>query len=319
VGCLLCLVPLLDAHRRIVAETTIVADVAPQRRARFRDKWAGGLRASDDHRFEAFGWFESCTVRGRPRRFGRDDSGRISDMTTTLSKEVALRIGLASRALPGVEVKRLLQLLHDRLGTLDEDGLTKITVTDLKTGLGSTDGEEDGEDLGPGLENLKRAVQILWGATPEEELPSLETPLSGGGASVRVAVASNASELLNGHFGTCLRFLVYDLSTTESRLVDVRSTTSADLTDDKNAARAELISDCQVLFVISIGGPAAAKVIRRGLYPMKRPEGGEARTILTELQHIMTNSPPPWLAKILGVRAEQRLKSYSAEADVRGQ
>jgi nitrogen fixation protein NifX len=221
-----------------------------------------------------------------------------------LSKDVALRIALASRALPGVDVQRLVRLLHDRLGTpLNEESLSRITVTDLKTGLGSADGEEDGEDLGAGLANLKGAVQILWGVASEEPLPPLEPGLSGVGV-VRVAVASNSEEGLNGHFGTCLRFLVYDLSATECRLVDIRSAAGCDLTEDKNAARADLIADCQVLFVVGIGGPAAAKVIRRSVYPIKR-EGGAAREVLGELQDTFHRSPPPWLAKLLGVDARR--------------
>jgi nitrogen fixation protein NifX len=224
---------------------------------------------------------------------------------SSLSKDVALRIALASRALPGVDVQRLVRLLHDRLGTpLDENALSRITVTDLKTGLGSADGEEDGEDLGAGLANLKAAVQILWGVAAEEALPPLEPALSGTTGVVRVAVASNSEELLNGHFGTCLRFLVYDLSASDCRLVDIRGAAGCDLSDDKNAARADLIADSQVLFVVGIGGPAAAKVIRRSIYPIKR-EGGGAREVLGELQQTFHRSPPPWLAKILGVDARR--------------
>lgn len=235
---------------------------------------------------------------------------------SSLSKDVALRIALASRALPGVDVQRLVRLLHDRLGTpLNEAALARITVTDLKTGLGSADGEEDGEDLGAGLVNLKAAVQILWGVASEEALPPLEPALGGAGV-VRVAVASNSEEALNGHFGTCLRFLVYDLSASECRLVDIRAAAGCDLTEDKNAARADLIADCQVLFVVGIGGPAAAKVIRRAIYPIKR-EGGAARDVLAELQGTFHRSPPPWLAKLLGVEG-RRVREFEDEFSATG-
>ena len=220
-----------------------------------------------------------------------------------MTKEVALRIGLASRALPDVDVQCLVSVLHERLGELTEESLAKVTVTNLKTGLGSADGEEDGEDLGPGLENLKNAVQILWGQAPDGELPELEAPLESSAGVIRVAVASNSGERLDGHFGSCLRFLIYDVSDTQRRLVAIRSTVSADLTDDKNAARAELISDCHVLFIQSMGGPAAAKVIRRGIYPIKRGEDADARTVLEELQQAMRHNPPRWLAKALGDEA----------------
>ena len=70
----------------------------------------------------------------------------------SIEREAALRIGLASKVLPGVDARRLLATLVERLGEpLTEQRLTKITVTDLKTGLSSLDGEEDGEDADIGM------------------------------------------------------------------------------------------------------------------------------------------------------------------------
>jgi nitrogen fixation protein NifX len=130
--------------------------------------------------------------------------------------------------------------------------------------------------------------------------------------SMRIAVASNSKEQLDGHFGSCLRYLVYQLSAKEMKLIDIRSAIGADLSDDKNGFRVSLIKDCHVLYIVSIGGPAAAKVIKAGLYPMKVNEGGPAREILSQLQKVMVTSPPPWLAKILGVADGERVKNYKA-------
>ena len=126
-------------------------------------------------------------------------------------------------------------------------------------------------------------------------------------AGLRVAIASNHNELLDGHFGSCERFLIYQVSPSEIRLVGVRSTLSTADAEDKNAARAELINDCQILGVQSIGGPAAAKVVRAGVHPVKRPIGGEARDMLAELQGRLL-APPPWLAQIMGVPAHSLAK-----------
>jgi hypothetical protein len=61
-----------------------------------------------------------------------------------------------------------------------------------------------------------------------------------------------------------------------------------------------LIRDCQLVYVHSIGGPAAAKVVRAGVHPVKIPEGGPAVAALARLQATM-GAPPPWLAKVMGV------------------
>lgn len=233
-----------------------------------------------------------------------------------IDRDTALRIALAARTLPDVDLATLISVLNERLEPpLDLEKLSRITVTDLKTGIGSLDGEEDGEDFGgrEGLEPIKLAVRVLWGETTEDDtLPEAVAYAEGDmPGSLRVAIASNSGENLDGHFGSCLRYLIYQVSDSELRLVDIRSALEADYSDDRNGFRANLIKDCQVLYVVSIGGPAAAKVIRADVWPMKKLEGGLARDVLHEVQTAMQGTPPPWLAKIMGVAHEKRLKFYS--------
>jgi nitrogen fixation protein NifX len=231
-----------------------------------------------------------------------------------IERDTALRIALAARILPDVEISNLLGILVDRLGhPLTLESLKRITVTDLKTGLGSLGGEEDDEDISVGLTALKDAVRILWGECDGlENLPKPQ-PYEDGDMpdSVRVGISSNSGSELDGHFGSCLRYLVYQVSPTEIRLVGVRESAGADLSDDRNAFRAALVNDCQVLYMVSVGGPAAAKIIRAGIYPIKLIEGGSAEEVLTEFQKMVQNSPPPWLAKILGVSQQGRIRNYS--------
>ena len=227
----------------------------------------------------------------------------------TLNRDTALRIALAARVIPGINVGQLLEILHRRIdGEINEESLKVVTVTDLKTGFASADGEEDGEDIGIGLPAMKEAVRILWGEAGLDDLPK-PVPMSElPPDSVRVAIASNSGEKLDGHFGSCLRFLVYQVARDNLQLVDVRSAIEADLAEDRNAFRTSLIEDCQVLYVVSIGGPAAAKVVRAGIYPIKMVEGGTAHEILARLQGVMQTAPPPWLAKLIGVSAEDRVR-----------
>lgn len=237
-----------------------------------------------------------------------------------ISDEVALRIALASRALPGISVGDLIEALQNHFGDeINEANLNQITVTQLKTAFGKTydlDGEEEGENATTAeISALKEAVKILWGESGESEtsLPSIEPYQEGEmPGSIRVAVASNSQEELDGHFGSCPRYLIYQLSATGSKLIDIRSALEADLAEDKNAFRVDLIKDCHVLYIVSVGGPAAAKVIKAGIYPIKISEGGSAREVLGKLQTAIATSPPPWLAKILGVAEGERVKNYKA-------
>jgi nitrogen fixation protein NifX len=236
-----------------------------------------------------------------------------------ISNQAAFRIALASRLFPELSIADFIEALQGSLGdVLDETSLGKITVTQLKTAMGQTyelDADEDGEDAdASNIVDLKKAVRILWGEVDEmEQLPAIE-PYTDNDMpdSVRVAVASNNGELLDGHFGSCLRFLIYQLSATEMRLIDIRSTLGADLAEDKNAYRVSLIRDCPIVYIMAIGGPAAGKVVQAGIYPLKKDKGGVARELLAELQQAIITSPPPWLAKILGISEDKRVKNYKA-------
>lgn len=222
-----------------------------------------------------------------------------SPLGSPVSREAALRIAMAAKALPDISVAAFVRALGDRVGLpVTDEKLAQMTVADLKAML---QGDEIVEpDVSP--EALKQAVRYLWGEGLDEDAPIPET-LPEGTQGLTVAVASNGGEMLDGHFGSCQRFLVYHVSETGIWLLEVRSTRVAEDAEDKNAARAALIGDCHIVYINSIGGPAAAKVVRAGIHPVKYPQGGPAREALQRLQHTLV-SPPPWLAKILGRTAD---------------
>lgn len=222
-----------------------------------------------------------------------------------ITKVAAQRIALAARRLPEIDARDFTLWLARKLELpITEEKLATITVTDLKKALTAEESVESLVETEVDMAALKDAVRILWGEpngqddapTPE---PYVEGELPG---SLRVAVASNTDENLDGHFGTALRFLVYQVGREAIRLIDVRPTAECDLAEDKNAARAALIADCQIAYVQSIGGPAAAKVVRAGVHPLKVATAGPARDTIARLQAIL-DAPPPWLAKIMGVQA----------------
>ena len=230
-----------------------------------------------------------------------------------LSEQVALRIALAARALPEVEVKDLLPALLTLVGEpMSEAKLSKLRLGRLK----QVDLLSEIEDV-----YLKQSLAFLKGQNIQTEpvpLPEPQAYIDGEIAdSIRVACASNTGDKIDGHFGSCQRFLIYQLSPTELRLIDIRSPAKVAEDEDKNAYRAKLVNDCQVLYTVSIGGPAAAKVVRAGLHPIKIPNGGEAPEVLAKLQHTLADAPPPWLAKVMGVEVEERVRFREEDDDDR--
>ncbi|MDF1589849.1 MAG: NifB/NifX family molybdenum-iron cluster-binding protein [Gammaproteobacteria bacterium] len=108
---------------------------------------------------------------------------------------------------------------------------------------------------------------------------------------------------------------IYQLSAQEQRLIDIRK---VDIdpglkAEQKQEYRAALIRDCQVLYSIAIGGQAAAKVVKQGIHPMKISDQTEIADIIAQLQQVLVASPPPWLAKIMGLTQKNVLLETEEE------
>ena len=227
-----------------------------------------------------------------------------------ISNEIALRIGLAARELPDTDAARLLRVLADAVGlppTIKK--LAGLKVKDLKAAA-------DGEFADIDTAALKDALACLKGEyeTETDPLPPIQAYRDGEFLqSIRVACASNSGGMLDGHFGSCKRFLIYQVSSDESRLIDIRPIDDAEAEDDKNDYRASLIRDCQLLFVASIGGPAAAKVVKVGVHPIKKPDLVAADQEMLHLQTVIGKDAPPWLAKVMGQSPKERIRFEQEE------
>ena len=232
-------------------------------------------------------------------------------MSAQISNEVALRIGLAARALPDTDARRLMTVLVDAVGLpITETKLARLKVNKLRM---ASDGELDDIEVS----FLKKAINLLKGIgvnAGEEPLPDI-SPYTEGDmpGSVRVACASNRATAMDGHFGSCSRYLIYQVSGEESRLVEIRNVVIPKDAEDKNVIRANLIEDCQLLYTVSVGGPAAAKVIRKGVHPIKIPNGGDSTKMMADLVSVIAGSPPPWLAKAMGIAPEDRVRFEQTE------
>ena len=131
---------------------------------------------------------------------------------------------------------------------------------------------------------------------------------------LRVAIATQDLRSLNAHFGSARRFAVYDVMPAEARFVeavsfgDVSDETGAHVDDgtDRIGAKVAALTGCHLLFVLAIGGPAAAKVVGAHIHPVKLPTAEPIDAILARVQAMMTGNPPPWLRKVMGAQQQPR-------------
>ncbi len=225
----------------------------------------------------------------------------------TLSRELALRIGLAARALPDTDAKRLFKVLTNCVGLpITEEKIGSLNLKTFKTAQEGEFSDIDDALLKKALHILKHDVETV--ATRKPEIVSFgEGDMPG---SIRIACASNDAVNVDGHFGSCSQFMVYQVSADETRLIDIRATDIPNglEVDDKNLYKAELIQDCQVLYMASVGGPAAAKIVKLGIHPMKLPGIESIVDIIGQLQTVIAGTPPPWLAKVMGIEASDRFR-----------
>jgi len=148
---------------------------------------------------------------------------------------------------------------------------------------------------------------------PETEMTS-ETPL-------KIAIATNDMEHLDAHFGSARKFAIYEVTTRSARVVEVlefdevtAQSGQHDSIDDRITPKVEALSGCALLFVLAIGGPSAAKVVRAGIHPIKRKDPEPITDVLAQTQTMLKGSPPPFLRKVLGRPKTDFAADYAEDA-----
>ena len=220
-------------------------------------------------------------------------------MAQPLTPQLALRIGLASRELPNVTPKYMVELLIDALKLpLTDAKLKALTIYQLRTAKNGALKTVPRQVLSSACAYLrdKATVDII-----DTSLPNIvafeEGDMCG---SIRLAIATDQGLNVNAHFGSCLRFLIYQVSTDETRLIDVRGTAGAKSAKDPQVWRTELVNDCHLVLAESIGLPDVARLMKDSIYPVKYPQTRLVSDALADIQQILRGAPPPWLGKLMG-------------------
>jgi len=120
--------------------------------------------------------------------------------------------------------------------------------------------------------------------------------------AMKVAFASKDMQTVNAHFGGAKEFVVYDVSKEGFELSGVIKTDTSELSgDDKTDFKVNALNGVNLMYCESIGGTAAAKVIRGGINPMKVQEPKTIENILKELVEMINGNPPPWIKKVMNI------------------
>lgn len=156
---------------------------------------------------------------------------------------------------------------------------------------------------------LAQRLQLVDHAEPAE------------GLRLRIAIATQDMKSLNAHFGSARRFAVYDVTPSDSRFIEaIGFGEVSDETgehhrdgDDRIGPKVDALTGCHLLFVLAIGGPAAARVVGAHIHPVKLPKPEPIDDIIRRIQTMMAGNPPPWLRKVMGVQAARSMDFLDEE------
>jgi nitrogen fixation protein NifX len=147
-----------------------------------------------------------------------------------------------------------------------------------------------------------RRLQLV---DPEHSAHGRERPVKGG--TMRVAFATQDRTHVDAHFASARNFLVYDIGPDQHTFLEAVQFDNVSSEegrhqedgDDRLATKIGALQGCALLFCKAIGGPAAARVIRANVHPIKLPEPEPIAQVIERVRTMLKTNPPPWLRKAL--------------------
>jgi nitrogen fixation protein NifX len=128
---------------------------------------------------------------------------------------------------------------------------------------------------------------------------------------MKIAFATTDGKTVDEHFGRAGMFAIYEMTEQGYHFVGIRKFADgmdksvADtkdigpLHDDAVQNKVDRLADCKLVYLTEIGGPSAARLVKKGMMPMKVKEPIAIERALTQLEETIRKSPPPWLKKAM--------------------
>ena len=128
---------------------------------------------------------------------------------------------------------------------------------------------------------------------------------------MRVAFATQDRANVDAHFASARNFLFYDIGpdghsfveAVEFDTVSQQDGNHSEDGEDRLLAKIDALSGSALLFVRAIGGPAAARVVRAHVHPIKLPDDEPIPSVIERVRAMLNSNPPPWLRRAVENRA----------------
>ena len=124
---------------------------------------------------------------------------------------------------------------------------------------------------------------------------------------MRVAFATQDRARVDAHFASARTFLFYDIGPDEHSFVEAVQFDTVSTEDgqhsedgeDRLATKIDALTGSALLFVRAIGGPAAARVVRAKVHPIKLPDDEPITAVIERVTQMLKSNPPPWLRRAI--------------------
>lgn len=128
---------------------------------------------------------------------------------------------------------------------------------------------------------------------------------------MKVGFATTDGINVNEHFGRAGMFAIYELTGDGYRFVEMRKFSEGrdreieetrgrgQIHDELVQGKTDKLADCRIIYLTEIGGPSAARLVKKNIMPIKVKEVVPIEESLEKLLETVKASPPPWLRKAI--------------------
>jgi nitrogen fixation protein NifX len=128
---------------------------------------------------------------------------------------------------------------------------------------------------------------------------------------MKVAFATIDGINIDEHFGRAGMFAIYEMTEDGYQFVAMRKFADGidqgvvdtkdlgPLHDSAVQNKVDKLADCKLVYMTEIGGPSAARLVKKGIMPMKVKGVVSIESALRQLEETIRKSPPPWMRKAL--------------------
>lgn len=128
---------------------------------------------------------------------------------------------------------------------------------------------------------------------------------------MKIGFATTDGIHVDEHFGRAGMFAIYEMTSDSHSFSELRK--FADGIDQEVVAtrgmrleheekvqdKVDKLADCKIIYLTEIGAPSAARLVKKGIMPIKVNSIVTIQESLEKLLETVRTSPPPWLRKAL--------------------